>query len=331
MSFSLLSLWPFSLHAQTVLVVQEGLNQVTLFSAINPAERKVIAVGNKPHEVELTPDGRTAFVTNFGLLEANHKEGSPGHTISVLDVARREERTRWNLPALSSAPHGLKLRPPKYGELFTNAEEGDGHMAVFDAGSGMVLRTFALPAGVHNFVFNRDGSALFAFTMGGEVLRIDPESGKVLARVGTGSPRGLAWTADGQSLMVSGKDEVLLLDPTSLAVVRRMANLGVGQVFYPAATPDGKWILAPAVVDGVVVVIDAATGAVARRIETGSPLLVSFVGSQAWVSNVKVPAGMFGPSTVPKDGGVVAVDLTTFETRAVASIVDANGLVVAPK
>ena len=266
------------LGAQTVLVVQEGLNQVTLFSAANPADRKVIAVGSKPHEIELTPDGRTAFVTNFGLLEANHKEGSPGHTISVLDVAKRVERARWNLPAFSSAPHGLKLRPPKYGELFTNAEEGDGRMAVFDSVSGMVLRTFALPAGVHNFVFKRDGSGLFAFTMGGEVLRMDPDSGKVLARVDTGSPGGLAWTADRQSLMVSGKDEVLLLDPVSLAIGRGMAGLGVGQVFYPAATPDGKWILAPAVVDGV-----------------------------------------------------VAVDLTTFETQAVASIVDANGVGVSAK
>ena len=77
---------------RTVLVVQEGLGQVIAFSTANVYHRKVIDVGEKPHEIELTPDGRTAFVSNFGLLEVNHQIGTPGTTISVLDVRRGIER-----------------------------------------------------------------------------------------------------------------------------------------------------------------------------------------------------------------------------------------------
>src|SRR5215510_10068132 len=77
------------LQAETVLVVQEGLGKVVIFPALHPEQRTVISVGEKPHEIELTPDGRTAFVSNFGLLEANHKAGTPGTTISALDVDRR--------------------------------------------------------------------------------------------------------------------------------------------------------------------------------------------------------------------------------------------------
>jgi DNA-binding beta-propeller fold protein YncE len=248
---------------QTVLVVQEGLGKVVLFPATDPSRRIEIEVGEKPHEIELSADGRTAYVSNFGLLEGNYRVGTPGTTISVLDVERGVERGRFQLPPGATAPHGLKLRPPQYGELFTNAEEGSGDMVVFAADSGEVLRTFPLPPGVHNFLFDAGGSWLFAFTIQGEVCRIDPDSGRVTARAATGSPRGLAWTADSRHVMVSGRNEILFLDPVRLSVERRVSGLGVGQVFYPAATPDGRWILAPAILDGVVLAIDAATGAVA--------------------------------------------------------------------
>jgi hypothetical protein len=162
---------------RTVLVVQEGLGKVVFFSAANPSQRRATEVGQMPQEIELTPDGRTAFVSNFGLLEVNHHVGAPGTTISVLDVERGIERTKFQLPDNSAAPHGLKLRPPEYQELFTNAEEGNEGMIVFNAISGAVIRYFALPRGVHNFIFNSVGTALLAYTTKGDVVRIDPEHG----------------------------------------------------------------------------------------------------------------------------------------------------------
>jgi DNA-binding beta-propeller fold protein YncE len=319
-----------ALHAQTVAVVQEGPGKVVVFPAHDPSHQTAVSVSARPHEIEVAPDGLTAYVSNFGLLEANHKVGTPGTTISVVDLQHPAERARFRLPTGFTAPHGLKLRPPKYRELFTNAEEGSGGMVVFDAASGTLLRTFPLPPGVHNFLFNADGSALFAFTLTGNVCRIDPQSGKVAVCVETGSPRGLAWTADGRYLVVSGKDELLILEPAQLTVVRRITKLGVGQIFYPVATPDGRWLLAPAVLDGVVLVINASTGALAHRIETGSPLMIALDpdGKHAWISNVLVPAGLFGPDTKAREGGVVLLDLTTFTTTPISGIPDTNGLAI---
>jgi DNA-binding beta-propeller fold protein YncE len=319
-----------SRKGHTVLVVQEGLGQVIAFSTANVYHRKAIDVGEKPHEIELTPDGRTAFVSNFGLLEVNHQIGTPGTTISVLDVRRGIERSRFDLPSGYTAPHGLKLRPPQYRELFTNTEVGNEAMVVFDADSGMVLRTFGLPHGVHNFIFNAEGTALFAFTTTGDVLRIDPEQGTVVASVAVASPRGLAWTWDHQYLLVGGNNALVFLNPSDLTVESQIGNLGTGQIFYPAATPDGRWILAPAVLDGVVLVIDATTGRVAHRVETGSPLQVVPDGKRAWVSNVLVPPELLEPHAAPRLGGVVLLDLTTFRMVALPDIIDANGIGVSP-
>jgi hypothetical protein len=65
-------------NGKTVLVVQEGPGKVVLFSTSDPVRKKIVEVGEKPHEIELSPDGRTAFVSNFGLLEVDHHVGTPG-------------------------------------------------------------------------------------------------------------------------------------------------------------------------------------------------------------------------------------------------------------
>jgi DNA-binding beta-propeller fold protein YncE len=316
---------------RTVLVVQEGPGTVVLFSTADPSQQKIIDVGQRPHEIELAPDGETAFVSNFGLLEANHRVGTPGTTISVIDIERAVERVQFHLPAGAAAPHGLKLRPPQYQELFTNAEEGQEQMFSFDAQSGALLRAFPLPRGVHNFIFNSDGTALFAFTLSNEILRIDPDRGSVTASIRVPSPRGLAWTADGDHLLVGGKNEVLVLDPAHLSIESRFSNLGVGQIFYPSATPDGRRILAPAVLDGVVLILDAADGSVQQRVKTGSALQAIVDGSQAWISNVLVPHHMLLPFDEPRNGGVVLLDLTTFAVTQLPQIHDANGIGITPE
>ncbi len=320
-----------SLRSQTLVVVEEGLGKVVEVDARNPTCRAEIPIGLKPHEIALSPDGRTAYVSNFGLLEANFKVGVPGKTISVIDVSSAKEVSQLTLPAGPlAAPHGVKIRPNPKGmptELFTNAEIGDT-MLVFDTASRKVLRTFPLPAGVHNFIFSANGATLYAFSILGLVFRIDPSLGHVEASVQIPSPRGLAWTADRSGLIVAGKGEVEILDPQSLAAVKTFSGLDIHQLFYPTASLDVKLIFAPAVLDGIVLVLDAKTGQELRRIKTGSPLSVTLdpAKNRAYISNVHVMAEMDKLGAAPRPGGVDALDLASFNTTPLPGIVDANGV-----
>ena len=312
-----------------MIVVQESLNQVVIFRKDQPSNRTVIPVGEKPHEIEVTEDGETAYVTNFGLLEANHKVGNPGTTVSVIDVSKKRERTRFALPDTARAPHGLKLRPGHPNELFTNTEEGVEEMVVFDTTNGSVLRTFPLPSGVHNFIFSPDGSNCYAFTTTDRVLRLSATDGRIIAERRVPQVRGLSWTSDHSQLVVGGRGQVLVLNPETLSTTRTFADLPVGQTFYPSSSPDGRAFYAPAVLDGALIVIDGSSGRVRQRITMSSPLQVLFDGNQAWVSNVKVPTSMLKPGEKERLGGLVRLDTLTGQIEEIKGTEDANGIALA--
>src|SRR6266404_1238052 len=86
-----------------LVVVIKDENAVNI---IDPAAKTIIgkvAVGEGPHEVEASTDGKLAFVSNYGLQNG---AVNPGQTISVIDLAARKELRKVELGA-RSRPHGL--------------------------------------------------------------------------------------------------------------------------------------------------------------------------------------------------------------------------------
>jgi hypothetical protein len=201
-------------------------------------------------------------------------------------------------------------------------------MIVLDAETGSVLRTFPLPKGIHNFIFGPDGADCYAFSIAGSVVRLNAENGHLLSQAAIPNVRGLAWMGDRSHLVVGSRGRIFLLNPQDLSVARTYAGLPVGQTFYPSASPDGSIFLVPAVLDGVVLVLDAKTGEVRQRVATGSPLQIVFDGKYAWISNVKVPASMLPSGTSERPGGLVRMDLSTFEFKVFDDTEDANGIAI---
>ncbi|HUA62542.1 MAG TPA: YncE family protein, partial [Verrucomicrobiae bacterium] len=110
---SLLGLAAASLHAaatpaNALLVLEKAQNTLVI---VDPASLTVVArvpVGNDPHEVAVSDDGRTAYVSNY----------SGGNTIAVVDLVAQKALTPIDLGALRS-PHGLEFVS---GRLYFTAE-----------------------------------------------------------------------------------------------------------------------------------------------------------------------------------------------------------------
>jgi YVTN family beta-propeller protein len=82
-------------------------------SIIDPASLKIVAtvpVGDDPHEVIASADGKTAYVSNYGF--------GAFHTLAVIDLEAHAAKTPIDLGALRG-PHGLDF---KQGKVFFTAE-----------------------------------------------------------------------------------------------------------------------------------------------------------------------------------------------------------------
>src|SRR5438067_3255525 len=94
------------------------------FAIVNPDSGAVlgkVAVGEGPHELVASSDGKYAFASNYGTGPA------PGHTISMIDIAAQKELRRIDVAPLSR-PHGLAFAS---GKLYFTAE-ADKKIARYD-------------------------------------------------------------------------------------------------------------------------------------------------------------------------------------------------------
>jgi YVTN family beta-propeller protein len=113
---SLLMLVASSVGAQTpkpaLLVLEKDDNTLAI---VDPASLKIVGrvpAGPDPHEVESSPDGKLAYISNYGGSD------SALHTISVVDLAAQKALPPIDLGALHS-PHGLVFAG---GKLYFTAE-----------------------------------------------------------------------------------------------------------------------------------------------------------------------------------------------------------------
>jgi YVTN family beta-propeller protein len=95
-----------------LLVLEKGDNMLAI---VDPATLKItgrVPAGPDPHEVEASPDGKLAYISNYGGSDSSL------HTISVVDIVAQKALSPIDLGALHS-PHGLAFAG---GKLYFTAE-----------------------------------------------------------------------------------------------------------------------------------------------------------------------------------------------------------------
>ena len=266
-------------RADTLLVADKSGFDVML---INPSTNKAIATlptQHGPHEIAVSPDGRTAYVSNFGrwgVGKSAHNE--PGNTITVIDIPARKVKATWDLGS-NRSPHGLAVsRDGKYVWL---ALEDPASLIELDAATGKILRQWKTgQTRTHLVVASKNQKKLYISNIvSGTESVLDLATGEMKALpTGPGS-EGNAISPDGREVWVAVREEnsVAVISTADDKIVAKFPSGAKGPVRL-AFTPDGSQVWISNMADSDVTVFDARSRKLIGSVEV-SPVCQGLVFS----------------------------------------------------
>lgn len=274
----------------TLIVLNKSDHEAAL---VDPASRKVVAklpTGLGPHEVAVSPDGRRAYVANYGAYNV-FREGSksgPGNSITVLDLEARRVAATWDLGAYTQ-PHGIVVS--RDGSAIWVTTEGARSVLEVDATTGEVRKVWKTDQEVSHMVApTPDETKLYVANIGsGSVTVIDRASDAVRSVETGAGAEGIDIAPDGKHVWVSnrGADSISVLSTASDEVVASFPSGGKMPIRV-AFTPDGRSVWVSNARSASVTVFDAAQRELVATIEVGAvPVGIQMTpdGKIAYVAN----------------------------------------------
>jgi DNA-binding beta-propeller fold protein YncE len=292
-----------------LLVVTKQSHALAIVDATTLQVLARVPIGEDPHEVTVGPDGKTAYVSNYG-------EGTL-HTLAVVDLAGQKALPPIDLTPLRGA-HGLMLHQ----QTLWFTAEGSKALGTFNPATGRVETVLGTGQDKTHLVWvSRDGQKVVASNAGSGTMSVfdqvqtkpvtvpgaPPEPASytapgwkhTLIPVGQAA-EGFAVSPDERELWVGNEDGTLsIIDlaaeklETALAADTRGAN-------RLKFTPDGRLVLVTTHTGKNLVVIDSRTRKVIKRI----PI------EQRGASGIQVePDGHRAFIACPRDHYVAVVDL----------------------
>lgn len=292
-----------TLAADKVYVANEGADTVSVLDAASFQTLAIVRVGRMPHNVQVSPDGKFAWVTNNGepgqMTDASgHKGMAPGpHEAMAQPGAVWVIDTGTNT-VVAQVPVGLHpahvvVSPD--GRLAYVTNGGDNTVSVIDTSARSLVATIPVGPFPHGLRISPDGKEVYVANLkGGTVSVIDTASQKAVAQVAVGKgPAQTGFTPDGRWAFVSLSQEnaVAVIDPATRKVIRKVAVGAVPIQLY--ATPDSRTLLVanqgsrqrPG---NTVSLIDLKRFQVAKTVVTGAGahgVVVDREGRYAYVTN----------------------------------------------
>ena len=294
--------WAGSAAAAKVYVADEDGDTVSVIDATSFRKVGSVAVGRGPHNVQVSPDGKFAWVTNNGAAptEPPAHQGMPKRDhesmASVGEVWAIDTATDGVVAKVPVGMHPAHVVLTPDGRFAYVTNGGENTVSVVDTAAQRVVATIAVGAYPHGVRISPDGAEAYVANLkGGTVSVIDTRTRKEVARIAAGKgPAQVGFTPDGRLAFVSLSQEnrVAVIDPVARKVVRK---LPVGTVpIQVYATPDSRTLLVAN--QGTrkkpgksVSVIDLGTFKTATTVETGAGahgVVVDREGRYAYVTNI---------------------------------------------
>ena len=186
-----------SAGAAELLVLHKGGSSLGLYSE----DGKLLAtvpVGQHPHEMILSPDGKLVYTTDNGTMKIE-QPGTGGNTVSIVDVLGRRKVGEISLGAYRR-PHGIDL-DPKTGRIAVSTELPD-QLVLIDPVAQKVIRTVATQGKTSHMVRFGPGAA-FAYvsnSTSASVSAINLATGAVKSIAVGERPEGSVLSRDGKTL-----------------------------------------------------------------------------------------------------------------------------------
>lgn len=230
------------------------------------------ALSKHPHEMLLSADGKTLYVSDNGLVWMTDP-GEGENTISIVDVATRKKTGAIDLGA-NRRPHGMDLVPGK-DQLVVTIENPDGLLLV-DVKQRKVIRRYEVDGKKpHMVAVDKKGEHAYVSNDASDTVAvIHLATGKIVKRMPMGRrPQGGVMTPDGRLFYLTNMDagEVLVIDTAKQEVIRKMkADGGPARI---SLTPDGKTLVYNQQKINGAAIAEAATGKVIAALKLpGMPL-----------------------------------------------------------
>jgi DNA-binding beta-propeller fold protein YncE len=308
-------------NALLILAKRDGMLLI-----VDPSSLQVIArvpVGNDPHEVIASADGRIAYASNYGSGAYN--------TLAVVDLVAQKALPSVDLGALRG-PHGLTFVG---GKAWFTAEAakaigsydpatksidwimGTGqnrtHMIYVSADLKLIVTT-NVSSGTVSIIEKAAGSHP---GQGGAKGAPGGEWNETVVRVGNGS-EGFDVSSDGKEIWVANAEDgtVSIID-VERKLVKETLAADVGGANRLKFTPDGRLALISSLRSSDVAVIETATRKTVKRIAVGhgaAGIQMQPDGARAFVA-------------CSPDGYVAVIDLRSLEVAGrIAAGRDPDGL-----
>jgi len=290
-----------------LLVVTKQSHALAIVDGRTLQKIAAIPIGDDPHEVVVGPDQRTAYVTNYADASLT--------TIQRVDLVEHKQLEPISIAPLRGA-HGLWL----HGTTLWFTAGGSNAIAALDTNTGRV--TMVLGTGqdnTHMLWVSGDGNRMVASNAGSGTMSIlvrDPRpvaqngatSGwrHTLVPVGMGA-EGFAVSPDEQTLWAGNQDGTISVIDLAQAKVTETFDAGVVGANRIKFTLDGRRVLVTTHAGKDLVVLDAVTHAVVKRI----PI------EERGASGIQIaPDGKRAFIACPRDHVVAVVDLQKLERVA---------------
>ncbi len=283
---------PLAAQAQTLVVLNKSDHEAAL---VAPANYQVVAklpTGKGPHEVAASPDGRYAYVSNYGLFgvfrQGEQPKREPGNTITVLDLKQRAVKATFDLGSYTQ-PHGIWVS--RDGTRVWVTCEGAQAVLELDAATGKILKSWKTNQQTsHMVVPTPDEKKLYVANISsGSVSVIDRSSGNI-ATIPTGAgAEGIAISPDGREVWVANRGATTLsvIDTATDRVVASFESGGTMPIRVKF-TPDGKQVWVSNARSNTVTLFDPVGRKLLATIEVGAVpvgIQMSPDGQRAFVAN----------------------------------------------